>query len=167
MDFYYLYARRDGRISRQTFWWGALGLAVSGFVIALLPFIAMMVLSANTGNPSSSMGVASIGFLGIAALLAYPQYCLAVKRRHDRNSRGTDVLVYLVLNLLWSVGVLVAMSTAADPVQTMRSPLLVVGGYAMQGFGVYLFVVLGFLEGTKGDNAYGPDPLGNSPVTAG
>lgn len=29
---------------------------------------------------------------------------------------------------------------------------------------LYLFVVIGFLRGTVGDNRFGPDPLGNGPL---
>lgn len=29
---------------------------------------------------------------------------------------------------------------------------------------LYLFVVIGFLRGTVGDNRFGPDPLGNDPL---
>jgi uncharacterized membrane protein YhaH (DUF805 family) len=158
MDFYYLYARRDGRISRHTFWMGLLGLMASGALVALLVGLAAVGLAMNAGGQFAAMGVMSVAFIGLVALLSYPFYCLAVKRRHDRGSSGLDILVLTVVNLVWGVFAL-GLMMGPSPEVLLTSPLFTVGHGVGQICSIYTFVVLGLLEGTKGDNTYGPDPL--------
>lgn len=150
-----LYTTTDGRISRKQWWLGILGLiAISIAVLIVLSLI--------------SMGSATV--LGWASLIAniallYPYYCLSLKRRHDRDNDGKDVLILLggsvVLNLLTALGIGMTMTDIGGGVMMPAPPLwmsILQIAYAI--FGLYMLVQLGFLKGTAGSNSYGPDPLG-------
>lgn len=74
---------------------------------------------------------------------------LSVRRRHDRGQNGLDCVALLVLLELIIVGALLGL-LASIPGMALAG----VAGVA----GLYLLVALAILPGTKGPNAYGPDP---------
>jgi uncharacterized membrane protein YhaH (DUF805 family) len=92
-----------------------------------------------------------------------------VKRRHDRDNNGMDVIIYLVLSaivlLIQALGIGYTMTeipgatglAIPQPSLPVSILSLVLGVYA-----IYLLVVCGFLRGTAGPNQYGPDPLGGA-----
>jgi len=117
----------------------------------------------------------SVGWfgLGLTLLLAFPYYAVSIKRRHDRGNSGLDVTIYLVLlvvQVLWRAtqfgftGPEVSDPSAPQngftsfivwlpqppSVYTLYSMLL--GLYAL-----YLIVMLGLMDGTRGANRYGDD----------
>ena len=177
MDFKSLYLTTDGRISRKTWWIGAIVLGVINIVVSLvlLPLVglggpnvaALMAANSDAAALSTAMlgSIQASGWGGLIVFLifAYPGYCLSVKRRHDKNNNGMDVIAYYVLTGLlllvqalglgYSVG---EMNGVAVPVPSLIYSVL--GFVALVG-GIYLLVVLGILKGTAGANDYGPDPL--------
>lgn len=177
MDFQYLYLRTDGRISRKTWWMGTI---VLGVAFAALSFLVLPIIGLGMPNPESIaarvtdpaqlgpvllnvMQTAAWGNLILYALSAYPLYCLSVKRRHDRNNNGIDIIVYLaggiVIALLQAVGFAFTIGEVDGMVVPMPTlPFTILGG-ALGILGIYLIVVMGFLKGTAGPNSYGPDPL--------
>lgn len=159
MDFRYLYLRTEGRISRKTFWTGAIVLALAGSLVVLLVAVPLLFVAQGLIRDFRTMSqVIMLLNLASAAACAYPAYCLAVKRRHDRNSPGWDLLGYLGLNgaLLVALLILAINGTVSG---LGFSPVMLWLGYGLQVYGIYMFVVLGFLKGTNGINKYGPDPL--------
>lgn len=165
-----------GRIGRQTWWFGALGFVGVAFVLALaitLPLLSETITSLGEA-PIGGGGMAerfavliqrmSLAGLILYAVLAYPLYCLCVKRRHDRGSSGWDLLVYGLLaavpSLIFAFGWGIDLSDFGDdmilPVETRWMTIL---SSCLSLFGLYLTVVMGLLKGTAGPNAYGPDPL--------
>lgn len=179
MDFQYLYTKTDGRISRRTFWIGAIILAVVNIVISLLilPLIGLggpniAAITASTTDPAQFSAVAAgviqasaWGSLVVFLIFAYPAYCLSVKRRHDKNNSGRDVLIYFALAIVMLLVQALGLGYTITEVQgipvPVPSPLFSVIGIAVGIFGLYMLVVLGFLKGTDGTNNYGPDPLAN------
>ena len=124
----------------------------------------MATVNTITAGAAQAGGWAS---LVLFLVFAYPIYALCVKRRHDRNSNGLDVVIYLalvvVLLLVQALGL--GMSPTEVPgvgVLMMPTPLYSVLGAISGIFGLYLLVVMGFLKGTPGPNNYGPDPLGGN-----
>ncbi|MCB1437452.1 MAG: DUF805 domain-containing protein [Rhodobiaceae bacterium] len=114
MDWKFLFASFDGRISRQPFWIGFLVLMAANLLTNLVIRILF--------------GFGAIGGLLslIAALvLAYGAFAVLIKRCHDRGKSGW-----------WSV-------------------LAVVPFVGL----VWVIVDMGILEGAKGANQYGADPL--------
>ncbi|MET3926864.1 DUF805 domain-containing protein [Devosia sp. 2618] len=174
-----LYTNSDGRISRKQWWLGTLGLIVASIVLSvILSFVGLSAFSGAaqfdpTANAETMAAFANAsirnsawGNLVIFAILAYPAYCLSLKRRHDRGSAGKDVLIYVgitLLSLLLQVtGLTMTFATLESGV--VMPPQLAFWfapvAFALGIFAIYLFVVLGFLRGTNGTNAYGADPLG-------
>ncbi len=178
MDFQYLYLRTNGRISRKTWWIGAIILGVAFAILSLLvlPIVGLGMPNAEqlaaSINDATQIGPALLGAIQASALgslvlyllSAYPFYCLSIKRRHDRNNAGIDVIVYLaggiLLSLMQALGLAFTVGEVAGMVIPLPTLIFSVLGGALGLFGIYMIVVLGFLKGTAGPNAYGPDPLG-------
>jgi uncharacterized membrane protein YhaH (DUF805 family) len=105
--------------------------------------------------------------LVVSVIFAYPTYALCVKRRHDRDNSGLDLLVFMAfsvaLSLVWALGLsaspVVAQNAMTIQTATWYWPVLIV----FIVYAIYIFVVLGFLKGTLGPNRYGPDPLQVAP----
>lgn len=178
-----LYTSTEGRISRKTFWLGVLGLVVVNLLISFLIMplvgVSMMPNMAALADPSAdaaavskmitdSIRASSWAGLVMFIVFAYPAYAVMIKRRHDKDNNGMDVVVYLgvtaLLVLVQALGIGYDTMTIGEisvPTPSMVLTLLsaVVGIYA-----IYLIVVLGFLRGTAGPNQYGPDPLGGTAV---
>lgn len=166
MDYRYLYLRTDGRISRKTFW-------IGGIVLSLVLFLVMLVVAVPLiffgQDLMRDFRVASQVVLWInlaaAATYAYPAYCLAVKRRHDRNSSGWDVVGYF--GATGAMLVAFVFAGANGTLGTLGfSPIVSWLGYGLQAYAIYLLIVLGFLKGTSGANDYGPDPLARGAALA-
>lgn len=169
-----------GRLNRQPFWIGAIILAVVNIVISMLilPLVGfgmpnIMAMTAANSDPAAlaaalegAFKAAGWGSLIVFIIFAYPYYALAVKRRHDRDNNGLDVLIYLVLSaivlLLQALGLAYTMTDVGGISMPMPSMLFSVAGVILGIYGIYLLVVLGFLKGTAGPNQYGPDPLGGA-----
>ena len=177
MDFQYLFTRTDGRISRKAWWIGTIMLIVANLLIslAILPVVGLggpniAAIMAAQDDPAQisalvlgSMQTAAWGSLIVFLLFAYPAYCLSVKRRHDKNNSGRDVLIYFavpaVLLLIQAVGLGYSVTDVGGIPMPMPTLLFSVVGVVVGIFGLYMLVVLGFLKGTAGSNDYGPDPL--------
>jgi uncharacterized membrane protein YhaH (DUF805 family) len=169
----------DGRLNRQPFWISAI---VLGIVGAIIQFVILQLLGGNVsvnvtnvvqngGNTQQIVDMLTAmstkaGWAGLIALviLAYPIAALSIKRRHDRGSAGLEVWIYLalaaIIALIQALGL--GMTTTQMGDITMPTPTLLFNIIAVITgiLGLYLLVVMGFLKGTAGPNAYGPDPLG-------
>ena len=172
-----LYTSTEGRISRKQWWLGMLGLLVAGMVLSLLSsllgftmWVGVPELGPDPDPAAIAAAVAEIVrrsawvSLVMFLILAYPAYCVSVKRRHDRDHSGVDVLAILALNALMLVlqGLGFGMSAVEmgeGVVLPTPAPWLSVVSLAMGLFGLYLLVQLGFLKGTPGPNRFGEDPL--------
>jgi len=173
-----LYTTSTGRVSRKTWWLGMIGLLVASIVLSIIlsviglgPWGAMQALDPAAADPAAvsaalaaTMRSAAWGSLIIFVLLAYPIYCLSLKRRQDRDNSGFDVKVYLVLMLVLTLvqalgfGMTVT-DMGSGVIVPVPAPWLMILSGILGIFGIYLLVVLGFLAGTVGDNSYGADPL--------
>ena len=171
-----VYLTRDGRVSRKTWWLGVIGLFVAGIILTIV--LSLVGLGATTyvrdQNVTSASAVLSpLGNLIFFVLLAYPSYCLSIKRRHDRDSAGLDFKIWFGLTFLLSLASAFSPSSTAgagtpsdaDAMAAASSLMPLLGiiavlGFALMAFGIYMLVVLGFLRGTVGANSYGADPAG-------
>jgi uncharacterized membrane protein YhaH (DUF805 family) len=170
----------NGRLNRAPFWGFSLllilaVLLIQGVVMSsvLGPVLAEIAGKASGGSTPSYDDVMAIfttvgpraGWVSIALQVAfsYPTAALCVKRRHDRNSSGIDVLIYLALGLAVSIVGLLGMGYTVTQIEgvtlPMPQPWLQAVSAILAIFGIYLFIVLAFLKGTIGPNNYGPDPL--------
>ncbi|MFC0010645.1 DUF805 domain-containing protein [Devosia nitrariae] len=181
MDWTFLFGSFEGRISRKTFWIGTIILAVALIALSflVLPLLGLGMMNpalpdATTGGDAQAIGqqfldsASRAGWANLVVVLifAYPMMAVMLKRRHDRNSPGWDVYAYIGLLALLSVlqGLGLCFTVAEVNGMLMPTPTLIgtivpaiVGLLAL-----YLLVVMGFLKGDSGANAYGPDPLGGT-----
>ena len=145
------------RIGRAMF----IGHSVGWVIILALISIALIMFGFRAElRPSDLFGPAQPGMnvvifvptpwasmaLSVVAALIWTD--LGVRRRHDRNRSGVDVVVYQLLAVASVIIHLFA--DAADIVGWLD---LFLAAYAL-----YLFVVLVLLPGNRGENRYGPVP---------
>jgi uncharacterized membrane protein YhaH (DUF805 family) len=144
----------DGRINRQRWWIGLL--VIIGISIA----VAIVLSIISFGNPTI---VVWGGFL-LSIVMLWPTYCIGVKRRHDRDNDGKDLIaliaVSMLLNLLQVLGIGMTVSEVGGVAVLVPDMWLMVLQIAVFIFAIYMLVQVGFLKGTDGPNQYGPDPLG-------
>lgn len=139
----------EGRIGRQQWWLGIVVIIVASIVLSLILGI---------------LGLGSWAQLIAYLVLLYPNWCLGIKRRQDRDNNGLDFKILIVvsglLTLLQAFGIGVTMTDMGNGIM-MPAPdaWMMVLSLAVAVLGIYLLVQLGFLRGTAGPNSYGPDPL--------
>ncbi|BCW89396.1 hypothetical protein sos41_25590 [Alphaproteobacteria bacterium SO-S41] len=141
----WLWTSLEGPATRFDFW--------VRFILAAVPIILIAGLIDNASGtryrPSYTFGIIA------NILLFWPGLAVGIKRFHDRNMPGYHVVVLLLME----VGVTILLAILIDQ-GIVRSRVTV---YAIQAipflYGLWQFVIIGFLRGTDGDNDYGPDPL--------
>jgi uncharacterized membrane protein YhaH (DUF805 family) len=146
-----LYTTTDGRIGRKQWWIGVTGIILASIVLGIILNIVGL-------NPQSPLGS-----LVAVLILLYPNYCLSLKRRHDRNNNGMDLKILLgvsvFLSLVMALGIGVEYVELAGETIATPNGLMSALYFLVALGGIYLFVNLGILKGTEGPNDYGPDPL--------
>lgn len=112
----------DGRLNRQPFWLSLLLLIAASVVLSLivLPLIGLSVMPNFTELASQTTAdmtpeqiadfvtktvndatrISGWVSLGLFVVLLYPSLAIGIKRRHDRNSSGLDLIIYHALNLV-------------------------------------------------------------------
>jgi uncharacterized membrane protein YhaH (DUF805 family) len=88
-----------------------------------------------------------------------------MKRRHDRDSDGTDLKILLgasiLLNLLTATGIGITWTDIGGGVMVPQAAFWLTALNLIFGvFAIYMLVQLGFLKGTTGSNTFGSDPVG-------
>lgn len=165
----------SGRMNRAPFWAYSLLLCFVTAVVFLIlmwsllgPTIAELVDQLQQRDMPTPTEIVAMfaedarrfGWIAVIfqVVLTYPAAALCVKRRHDRNRSGIDVLVYfglaIAVSVLTTLGIGMQGGPMSDPEPWMQGVQL-----CLFIFAVYLFVVLAFLKGTIGPNKYGPDQL--------
>ena len=178
-----LFTSTEGRIGRGRWWLGVVILIVAAIIVSLILSLVGLGVWPNVGtldpnNPqafvdsaAAASRTAAWGSLLSFIILAYPSYALSVKRRHDRDNAGVDLLVYyglsVVMLLLQALGIGMGTTDLGNGIiiPTPSTPIMLLQ-VVMGIYDIYLLVVLGFLRGTPGTNQYGLDPLGGATATA-
>lgn len=178
-----LYFSPKGRIGRKSWWLGVLGLGVLGFALVaglMLPAVWQGVSALDLDSLGGRKGAEQmlafsrqIAWIGLIcyAILAFPTFCLGIKRRHDRDNPGWDLVAYLVATPV--VSLLPALGYGFEVVDTgggfyapAQTWWLTVLNSLVSLAGLYLFIMLGLAKGTQGPNSYGLDPLAPYGATA-
>src|SRR5262245_53500911 len=152
MDLGYLYTSFEGRIGRKAFWLALILLVV----VALLILFASLVLVGERDTTAIRLN----GFV-ITLVFLYPLMALWVKRLHDRGRLGYTVIFFLVPWLLHQITNIIGIT--GDPLTFNSMDVLFFAVNIV--IGIWFFVDLGLLRGTKGPNQFGPDPH-EAPVAA-
>ena len=137
-----MFLKNTGRLNRLRYFKRSLVVMLVAFVIN---FILFAIFSDEQGIPTSFGNLATT-VVGIVALV--PMYCLDVRRLQDLDKDDTIAKIVLALGL----------GTLFIPEEDFYSPsaLEIIVCSAQIIIGLYLL----FAPGTKGENKYGPDPLG-------
>ncbi len=157
-----LFTSVDGRINRAKFWLGAIIAIIASLAVAIVlaaiglgEATTVAETASNADGGSRSVAGAYWSVSGWASFFAWLVGIalwgvVAVKRRHDRDASGWDVMVYGGVAILLEIAGLLGLSGGIMDLASLIRFVL----------GLALFVTLGFLKGTNGPNQYGPDPLG-------
>ena len=142
------YAEFSGRARRREYWFFVLLCIVAMIVAGIIDGILGM-----TGLVAGLYGPVT---LIVSLALLVPSIAVGVRRLHDTNRPGWWLLICIVPYVA-SVAVL------------MSGGIVVAGLLSLIALGAaVLLLVFMILEGTKGPNQYGPDPLdGDRPEAAG
>ena len=144
-DINHLYLTTDGRIGRQSFWIGFIGLVIASIVINVI-------VGALFGW--ASFAILLVGFI-VQVVLAYPGYALMAKRFQDRGKPSIYAAIVIGISVLFAFLAVIGL-TGAPGVPNAFGMLT---GLIEVAIGIWIVIELGILRGTVGDNAYGPDPL--------
>ncbi|WP_047044215.1 DUF805 domain-containing protein [Vibrio mexicanus] len=129
----------QGRVGRKVFWiWNVCYyLAIMGFAVG-----------ANKLFPDFAHLLLPVFLLSVLV----PDLAITAKRWHDRDKSSW----WLLLNVPLVIGRMTV--PVGDPsLEAGSSMMQVVTSLAALVCGVWILVECGFLEGTKGDNRYGPE----------
>ena len=142
-----LFFSRQGRISRATWWTGIGGLVVWNIVVFL-------VLWSIFGQSLVLNFFGRLIATCVTALNIYASYCLSAKRFQDRNRSALNAKIVAAV---WAAKALLDLVRITDnPVPNTLDQLFILAG---TGLGLWYFIELGWMEGTRGRNDYGDDPL--------
>lgn len=184
-DYLGMFMGFDGRLNRQRFWLGVVGLIVAAIIVSMIlgsifgvQMFNFFVAAVQPDADPAALALAATnmmktsGWVSLVSLiiLAYPGMALWMKRAHDRDSNGQLVyglygllaLSYVLQGLGLTVGTM-EVAGVAIPTQNLVGWILSIASLLL---GLYLLVTLGFLKGTDGPNTYGPDPLGGGAKAA-
>ena len=141
MNWLWLLLGFNGRINRAKFWLGT----VVSYLAFLSVFFVGGTISAATGLEPDEQSLWTLA-IGLVLVVFFIGCALAAKRLHDRNKSGWWTLVLFVLP---------AVLQSAAPAGIPGLLAMIVAG----AISIWALIELGFVEGTDGPNAYGPDPL--------
>lgn len=144
-----------GRIGRRTWW--------LGYVLPVL--VVLIVLNALPSDKAGALASSPLAKFQplVLLLLAWLATAGVVRRLHDRGRSGLWVLMCWASPTLPWLAITIFM--AGVGMHGQSNPIGLVFGIVGVGIGLALFAVnlwllieLGFLRGTRGWSAYGPDP---------
>jgi len=142
-----------GRLNRAKFW-----LFFAIYYGTGVAFVAI-VLSISAAELRGTAAIAiNVAMTAIAIAMLAGAIIVPIKRLHDRGKSGWWWIGYLCAPAIVMVP-LVTLAPKADlPPGFLAS--FVAAGFV---FGVWIFIELGALRGTVGNNRFGPDPLAKAP----
>ena len=145
------YVNFSGRARRKEYWFFVLFTFIFASGASLLDRVIV--------GPT---GIMLAGLCGLVILL--PQLAVMGRRLHETNRSGKWVLWYYLASIIWVVILLAwgmkyfaAALQGAAGLPVGLSIFAIVGGLALIGIGITLFV-WSLLPGTQGENRYGADP---------
>lgn len=139
-----LFTTVGGRIGRKEYWIGS-----------VLLFAAVIVLTLIVAAIGGAAGGSDRASTVITVLILSASVPLVVKRLQDRNKSPHVAWLLYGPAIIATIGESVGFTGASTQPNAL--------GYVLALFnlviGIWFFIELGFLRGTLGPNAYGPDPL--------
>ncbi len=140
--------------------WSHYGQAIQTFNTNHKPFDPAPFPIPNPIAGSTWYAVGGIVVLFVLFVVAY--FAIIVKRLHDRNKGARWLLFYVALPWVLNAAVIATGSVQGLPHGLFVGPLGLARGVAYVIaclIGLWVFIELYFLRGTRGENRFGPDPL--------
>lgn len=154
-----------GRTRRRDWWIWSIGTSVA-WTVAFTALGGLLFGGVWARAQLSGAGVAggwpmtAFGMAGVLPLL-WVQAALAAKRTHDRNQSALIAVGLTVLSGLVSFAPeVVDLVTGSSLTDSQFNTLLLAVNLGTVAINLYLLVVLGFLDGTRGPNRFGRSPKG-------
>jgi uncharacterized membrane protein YhaH (DUF805 family) len=140
-----------GRINRAKYWLAVLIYTLAVIAYTVLIFVVLGGVDADNlfSFAGAGLSIWAIGFL-LIVVMTWSGFATGVKRLHDRDKSGWWILLFWL-----GPSVIGGMQT-----MTVNPGMVMVYSLASLAIVIWGLVELGFLRGTSGANAYGPDPLG-------
>lgn len=162
-----------GRMRRRDWWLWSITIGIAQILVAeitnLLLFGPSHSLLGGTGQaaPQRAMDGGPQAVLWVATLaFLWPWLALAVKRAHDRNGMGVvATLCTLIATFRMPPSFYADARVRLDEGVWNWMPMMITA-LALIAAQLFLLVVLGLLDGTKGPNRFGPSPKGSGGDTA-
>lgn len=151
----------DGRLRRRDWWLITLALALLNVVIGDVIRHALLgpaySVFASGWSAWLALGEPRVGLINTAAslLLLWPWLAIYIKRHHDRDKGAAAVIAAMVWLYAYPALVWFVPLPADDASLAM---VVLVLSLVNVGIGLWLLVVMGILEGTRGPNRFGPSP---------
>ena len=166
MDYFRLLFRFEGRITRAKYWLATLAILCCMILVLVLLvklaialgvrgsfFIYLVGISASIrvvdGDQPPTSWFFQIAMVPITCVFAWSYAAVTIKRLHDRNKSGWWIVPFIVAPGLY--GHLCNLLGASDATPFIRLPMFI--------FLIWGFVEMCLLQGTRGPNRFGPDPL--------
>jgi uncharacterized membrane protein YhaH (DUF805 family) len=162
----------EGRLPRKPYWIaGILLLLALLIVFALITFVTVATMDAGLAYWLAAL---------VQLAITYPASAIMVKRFHDLNKSGkwtlllvVPAIVYSVTNALGWTGRPISLDGVAIDfeanffsiwlqsiaIELKQQPIDFLFDAWLFLVGLWFLIELGFFRGTRGQNAYGPDPL--------
>lgn len=152
----------DGRLRRRDYWAVSIGMGICLWLVTEITFRAIM--GSDYSIFSGGLAAYTLRQTGGALLLQaamslltiWPVLALTIKRAHDRDN-GAGLVIGLLLTSYVTSYLPPFLMTALGSASMLAG---VVASLISVGVSLYLFVVLGCLDGTPGPNRFGPSPKG-------
>lgn len=147
-----------GRIRRGTWWMSVIGM---GFVNWIAQSVIAPMILGNLGRPHWVQPPFVMAYphkhmwvtLVFGIVLLWPSFALAVKRAHDRGRSGRLEVAMIAIGAVLGWSGVALLSYDLISAATYLVLICLCGPPSL-----YVLVAVGFLPGTPGANAYGPDP---------
>jgi uncharacterized membrane protein YhaH (DUF805 family) len=156
----------EGRLRRRDYW-------LISFGLGLVVFFATEVLMRVVFGPE--YGLFTGGFEAMnrrvadglpyvlqelfAFVTIWPNLAMSAKRRHDRGKGAAPVISLLVVFWFLTIVQVPVMHVYADTLATMPfAAAYLIYSLSTAALSIYLFVIVGCLDGTPGPNRFGPSP---------
>jgi uncharacterized membrane protein YhaH (DUF805 family) len=114
-----------------------------------------LVLSLVVTNLDSNRPLQEVLTVADGLIVGWLMLAVAVRRLHDRDKSGMWAVLFFIVPAVLLLTFWVAQWEPSNPMVPLTMSVVIV-------LSIWGFVEIGFLAGTKGDNQYGPDPLGST-----
>ena len=156
------YLSFSGRLRRRDWWLLSIAMIVVSLIIGQLAVYALVgpdyTMIGQASQVDKTTNTTALGIQIIMTLLfLWPSLALTAKRTHDRDQGATvNIVLSLIstgLSLVYSGMIMTGALNPAEP-----TPIMLLFGIGPLLIGLYLLIVLGFLDGTPDENRFGPSP---------